>query len=81
MTRRIRRIRGAGLDRIMANVDDRQFLRPPGGDERGDIRFGVEIVARAKARVVDRFLHVDDDENGVRRQPHRRHGRRGASAQ
>ena len=62
-------------------MDERQLLSPPGGDERSDIRFGAEIVARAKARVVDRFLHVDDDENPIRRQAHGRHSRRGASAQ
>ena len=81
MTRPMGRIRGVRVNRIVADVDERQTLRPPCGDERGNVRFGLEIVARPPARVVDRLLHVDDDENRVRRQPHGRHGRRGASAQ
>jgi hypothetical protein len=71
--------RGGGW--LSADMGQRQTLRPPCGDEGCDVLVGHGDVARGVARIVDRLLRVDDEEHGVRGQPHGRQGRRGASAQ
>ena len=80
MPRRMRRIRGGGLERIVAHMDERQTLRSPCPDQRRNGALGFRVV-QAPSAGLDRLLHVDDDENRVRRQAHGRHGRRGASAE
>src|SRR5262245_23832234 len=48
--------------RVMANVDDRKLTGPPVAKKPGDVLFRGGIVADAPGWVIDRFLHIDDEE-------------------
>jgi len=48
----------------VADVDDRGPGGAPGGEQAGDVGFGLWVVALACFRAGHAVLHVDDDQGG-----------------
>ena len=52
---------GPRFERLMLGVDHRPAGRAPGREQVGDPPFGVGIVPRSPARIVEALLHVDEE--------------------
>jgi len=53
--------------RIVPDVKNGPVRGSPGSEQSCDVLFGIRIVPLAPARVINRFLNVDDDQCGLPR--------------
>src|SRR5258708_3614833 len=67
---------GGGKGRVMADVNNRSLVLPPGGEKSRNVLFGTRVIPRPLNGMVariDRLLDVDDQQSGIGKVLHDSH--------